>query len=213
MYFFFFLFFFFGVSTRQPNFKWQQSIDLPISQNEKNYGWLERSTNQSKREEEHHDKEQAQLFSFCFFPGTEMAHFDQSENYWLPSSIKGARAETKKTYPTLNLSLSLSSYLYGITELCKDTWYLRSGCRLWLYQVSHRNNTLSYFFWTVRSQISSIWLPLLLQTYWFKPYLLSLCNFPQSQTITFPCTPPLPPYRRQPNMAPWILQTHLCLPS
>jgi hypothetical protein len=32
------LVFFFGVSTRQPNFKWQQSIDLPISQNEKNYG-------------------------------------------------------------------------------------------------------------------------------------------------------------------------------
>jgi hypothetical protein len=82
---------------------------------------IEVPINQSKREEEHHDKEQAQLFSFCFFPGTEMAHFDQSENYWLPSSIKGARAETKKTYPTLNLSLSLSSYLYGITELCKDT--------------------------------------------------------------------------------------------
>jgi len=32
----------------------------------------------------------------------------QSDNYWLPSSIEGARAETKKTYPTLNLSLSLS---------------------------------------------------------------------------------------------------------
>ena len=39
---------------------------------EKNYGWLKRSTNQSKREEEHHDKEQAHLLSFCFFPGTEM---------------------------------------------------------------------------------------------------------------------------------------------
>ena len=129
--------------------------------------------------------------------------------------LKEQELKRKKTYPTLNLSLSFShySYLYGITELCKDTWYLRSGCRLWPYQVSHRTKTLSYFFWTVRSQISSIWVPLVLQTYWFKPYLLSLCNFPQSQTITFPCTPPLPPYRRQPNMAPWILQTLLCLPS
>jgi hypothetical protein len=34
--------------------------------------WREVRTHQSKREEEHHDKEQAQLFSFCFFLGTEM---------------------------------------------------------------------------------------------------------------------------------------------
>jgi hypothetical protein len=57
-----------SVKTRRIMDDWRE---VPISQNEKKNIMI---------------RSKLTYYPFAFYPGTEMAHFDQSYNYWLPVS-------------------------------------------------------------------------------------------------------------------------------